>query len=338
MLKLKDRINLLLRLGAYISNDQPDWQAARQQAYLHNSWFDEHHIQQAATNIAEAFLQEDKLQSWIKHYPFLDNTDERQDKPVVGIVMAGNIPLVGFHDFLCVWIAGFPMKIKLSSKDTVLWQFIIARLREWHPAAGDLVQIAEMLKGCDAYIATGSNNSARYFDYYFRKYPHIIRKNRTSAAILDGGESQEVLEQLADDIGSFYGLGCRNVTQIFVPEAYDFSNLLLALKRYDTHLLHHKYKNNYDYQLALLLLNNQTYLSNEVFLLREQDQPFAAISMLHYQYYSDRDKLINTLRSDDRYQCIVGRGEGLIAPGSSQQPALKDYADGVDTMQFLSEL
>src|SRR5690606_9095612 len=175
---------------------------------------------------------------------------------------------------------------KLSSKDTVLWQFILARLREWNPTAGDQVQLAEMLKGCDAYIATGSNNSARYFDYYFRKYPHIIRKNRTSAAILDGRESPETLEQLADDIGSFYGLGCRNVSQVFVPEAYDFTNLLLALKRYDTHLLHHKYKNNYDYQLALLLLNNQTYLSNEVFLLREQDQPFAAISMLHYQYYS----------------------------------------------------
>jgi len=338
MLKLKDRINLLQRLGAYISNDQPDWQAARQQAHLHNSWFDEHHIQRAAANIADAFLQEDQLQNWIKQYPFLNNTDERQHQPVVGIVMAGNIPLVGFHDFLCVWMAGFPMKIKLSSKDTVLWQFILAKLREWHPAAGDQVQFAEMLKGCDAYIATGSNNSARYFDYYFRKYPHIIRKNRTSAAVLDGDESQETLERLADDIGSFYGLGCRNVTQIFVPESYDFTNLLLALKRYDSHLSHHKYKNNYDYQLALLLLNKQTYLSNEVFLLSEQDQPFAPVSMLHYQYYTNRDQLVDALKKDDRYQCIVGQAPGLVRPGSSQQPSLQDYADGVDTMEFLSGL
>jgi hypothetical protein len=338
MLKLKDRINLLLRLGEYISNDHPDWNAARQQAYLNNSWFDEQHIQRACNNIVQGFLQEDKLQNWMNGYPFLKNTDDKQMKPLIGIVMAGNIPFVGFHDFLCVWLAGFPMKIKLSSKDTVLWRFILAKLQEWAAETSDHVEIAELLKGCDAYIATGSNNSARYFDYYFQKYPHIIRKNRTSAAILDGNETKETLEKLADDIGSFYGLGCRNVTQLFVPENYDFNLLLQVLKGFESYLLHHKYKNNYDYQLALLLLNKQPYLSNDVFLLCEQSQPFAAISMLHYQFYKDKGKQLQTLRSDDRYQCIVGCGPDLIVPGSSQQPELKDYADGIDTMAFLSQL
>jgi hypothetical protein len=192
-----------------------------------------------------------------------------------------------------------------------------------------------MLKDCDAYIATGSDNSARYFEYYFSKYPHIIRKNRTSVAILDGTETKEELESLADDIQLYFGLGCRNITQIWVPQEYDFVPLLGALRKYDHYKDHDKYKNNFDYQLTIAIMNNRFYMSNDSIVLLENESPFSPISQLHYQYYTDKPAAIAAL-DKNKIQCIVGRN--FIPFGDAQKPGLSDFPDGIDTMEFLSAI
>jgi hypothetical protein len=189
-----------------------------------------------------------------------------------------------------------------------------------------------MLKGCDGYIATGSDNSARYFEHYFSKYPHIIRKNRTSVAVLDGTESKEELEALADDIQLYFGLGCRNVTQVLVPEEYDFVPLLSALRKYDHYRDHEKYRNNFDYQLTIAIMNNRFYMSNDSIVLLENESPFSPISQLHYQYYSDKSAAIAAL-DKNKIQCLVGKD--FIPFGDAQKPGLKDFPDGIDTMEFL---
>jgi hypothetical protein len=250
--------------------------------------------------------------------------------------MAGNIPLVGFHDFLCVFISGHRQTIKPSSKDDVLIRHLVQHLNQRDAETLQSISFSEMLKGCDAYIATGSNNSARYFDYYFSKYPHIIRRNCTSVAILMGDESKEELERLADDVYQYFGLGCRNVTKIYVPQQYDFIPLLQAFKKYDHLIDHHKYKNNYDYQLAMLILNKKYYMSNESVLLLEEPSLFSPISRLNYEFYTDIFALRSNLEQQEDIQCITGKG--AIPFGQAQQPCLTDYADGADTLQFLRAL
>jgi hypothetical protein len=193
-----------------------------------------------------------------------------------------------------------------------------------------------MIKNCDAYIATGSNNSSRYFEYYFGKYPSIIRKNRTSVAILNGKESKEELERLSDDVYQYFGLGCRNVTKVYVPRNYDFVPLLGAFKKYDHLGDHHKYKNNYDYNLAIHILNNKYYMTNGSVILVENNSPFSPISQLHYEYYDDERQVMEELRDDSSIQCIVG--EKNIDFGGAQCPQVCDYADGTDTMAFLMSL
>ena len=192
-----------------------------------------------------------------------------------------------------------------------------------------------MLKGCDAYIATGSNNSARYFDFYFSKYPSIIRKNRTSVAILNGSESKEELEKLSDDIHVYFGLGCRNVTKVFVPAAYDFVPLLQSFHQYKYFADHHKYKNNYDYNLSIQIMNNRFYMTNESTLLVENEGVFSPISQLNYSFYNTKEEIISTLIGNEEIQCVAGTD---LAFGLAQKPGLFDYADGVDTVQFLLTL
>ena len=207
---------------------------------------------------------------------------------------------------------------------------------EWDKEVKELVQFSEMLKGCDAYIATGSNNSSRYFEYYFGKYPHIIRRNRTSVAILTGEETNEELEKLADDVYQYFGLGCRNVTKIYVPEKYDFIPLLAAFKKYNHLADHHKYKNNYDYNLALHLLNKKYYMTNGSILLVEEPSVFSPISQLNYEFYVNKKELVASLKTAPELQCIIGRE--FIPFGRGQHPGLADYADGVNTLEFLSKL
>lgn len=343
MTVLQERIALMVRLGEYLEDNNPDWQNVAERAERENGWFTQEFIALAQKNIAREYLQEDKIRQWLQQYPEAGPASPEQ---TVGLVMAGNIPLVGFHDFLCVYLAGFKIKVKLSSKDKILWEGIFRLLSGWDPGFAQQVETGEMLKNCDAYIATGSNNSARYFDQYFKKYPSIIRRNRTSVAVLDGTESKEELALLADDVCTYFGLGCRNVTKIYVPEGYNFEQLLPAFDAYKHHADHNKHKNNYDFQLAIFLLNKVMYMTNGSVLLVPGESPFAAISVLHYEYYTDKAALLQQLTADDRLQCISAKQAaadlehyGRIRPfGANQRPGLADYADGVDTMAFLVSL
>lgn len=330
MLSIEKRIDVLGKLGQYMLSDDAAWQEAKQRALQANSWFTLGNIELAVRNIAENYLQTDKLQTWIKAYPTVTASKK------LGIVMAGNIPLVGFHDFLCGFISGHQLFLKLSSKDDVLIKHLIQQLISYEPTIAELVTIADTLKGCDAYIATGSNNTARYFEQYFGKFPNIIRKNRTSVAILDGTETDEELSLLADDIFSYFGLGCRNVTQVCIPKGYDLSKLLIACDKYSDLVLHHKYKHNFDYYLAIYLLNKVPCLTNDAMILVENEIPFSAVSVLHYRYYDNIDTLKSSLTESNDIQCIVGH-DGLPF-GSAQHPTLSDYADAADTMQFLTTL
>lgn len=331
-MNLQQRIELMTELGNYLKQNNEDWQAAKQKAYQHNGWFTPEFTDYACQQITENFLDKNKLQSWAAHYHIDDNIIPKN----VGIVMAGNIPLVGFHDFLSVFISGHYQTIKLSSKDDVLLKHLIKVLYSMNAEIQNYISSAEMLKGCDAYIATGSNSTGRYFEEYFGKYQNIIRKNRTSVAILSGDETGAELEKLSDDIHLYFGFGCRNVTKIFVPENYDFIPLLKAFDKYKHFGDHHKYKNNYDYQLSIALLNNVYYMTNNSTLLIQNEGAFSPISQLHYQYYSEGQKPETTLKQNTGVQCIVSKNE--VAFGTTQKPGLFSYADGVDTIQFLLSL
>lgn len=333
-MNLQKRVDLLVRLGDYILSDHESWQQAKERAYRQNGWFIPDFINIATTAIATEFLQKNKLQQWIDQYqvPAENNSPKN-----VGIIMAGNIPLVGFHDFLCTFLTGHRQTIKTSSKDDVLIKHIVQQLHQWDAGTEPLISFSELPKGCDAYIATGSNNSARYFDYYFSKYPHIIRRNRTSVAILTGQESREELDKLADDVYLYFGLGCRNVTKIYVPKDYDFVPLLNSFRKYHYLSEHNKYKNNYDYNLALFILNKQYYMSNDSILLHENKAFFSPISCLNYEFYTDIQQLLPGLQKEQEIQCIVSRS-GATPFGEAQQPCLTDYADGMDTLQFLLRL
>jgi hypothetical protein len=244
--------------------------------------------------------------------------------------------MVGFHDLLSVFISGHTSTIKLSSKDDVLIPFLVKTLHHLFPQTIPFISFAEQLKGCDAYIATGGNQAATYFEQYFSKYPSIIRKNKTSVAVLTGNESDETLFKLADDVHLYFGLGCRSITQIYVPKDFDFVRLIKAFNAYDYFIEHHRYKNNYDYQLSLFLLNNQPYMSSEATLMIEDSNPFSALGVLHYQVYDNISEIEEKLYKNEQLQCIVG--DNFVPFGQSQSPKLEDYADGIDTLSFLTQL
>lgn len=329
-MNLQHRIDLLVRLGQYILSADEKWEDIKAKASRENGWFIPEFIDIATNNIARFFLQKNILEKWAATYQLLATPANPKN---IGLVMAGNIPLVGFHDWMCIFISGHKALIKLSSKDQVLIKHLIEKLNEWNAEAASDNSFSEMLKNCDAYIATGSNNSSRYFEYYFKKYPHIIRRNRTSIAILTGEETKEELEQLADDVYLYFGLGCRNVTKIYVPVDYDFIPLLQAFNRYSYLADHPKFKNNYDYNLALHLLNKKYYMTNGAILLIEDPAIFSPISQLNYEYYVDKNDLSGKIPDSQNLQCTVGKE--FTAFGKSQFPSITNYADGVDTLQFL---
>ncbi|HEY4154841.1 MAG TPA: acyl-CoA reductase [Puia sp.] len=329
---LENRISLMLELAKMMKSRDPQWMEAKTRACQINPWFTPGFIDLAVENIVSCYLQRDLLEQWTRSAGI---PGEQKDPRQIGVVMAGNIPLVGFHDFLSVFISGHRQLIKLSSKDRELMTAILQFIHLARPETETAIQTAEMLKGCDGYIATGSNNTARYFDYYFGKFPSLIRRNRTSAAILNGKESREELENLADDVHRYFGLGCRNVTKIFVPENYDFVPLLEAFRKYHWMTEQHRYKNNYDYRLSLAILNKQYYMTNESILLLEEESLFSPISVLHYAFYQPGNPVIAADLSDS-IQCLVGKD--FIPFGKSQQPSLTDYADGSDTLLFLRNL
>ena len=330
-MNLQTRLNSFFLLKSHLlNNSNQALLEAKTRAYEQNSWFLPEFINQSIRQIANQFLTETALSQWVKMYPTL--SAELTHKKI-GIVMAGNIPLVGFHDLLSTLIAGHTAVVKRSSKDTVLIDYIIETLLQIDPQWKEAIMVQENLKGCDAYIATGSNNTSLYFEQYFGKYPHIIRKNKTSVAILEGTETLTELNLLADDMMLYFGRGCRNVTQVWVPENYDFLPLLSALKKYNYIIDEHKYKHNYDYQLALLMMGRLFYMDTGAILMSENTSPFAAISQIHYQFYSPTKP---PSLDPAAIQCIVGKNG--LAFGSLQQPSLNQYADGVDTLEFLTSL
>lgn len=327
---LNDKIHLLLQLKKYILSESEEWEQIQESAERKNGWFTREFIRKSIEAIAENYLDESALSLFSErfsgsHHPL-----------TVGVVMAGNIPLVGFHDFLCVFLSPHRMAFKCSSKDDVLLPAMIQHMRSINQDLMDGVEQKEMLKNCEAYLATGSNHSAKVFQNYFGKYPHIIRPNKTSVAILDGNETDEDLSLLADDVYQYFGLGCRNVTKIFVPENYQFEPLLSAFRKYDYLKDHNKYRNNLDYQLALYILNNQYYMSNDSILLVQNESIFSAVSVLHYSHYNPLDALLLELQNNPEIQTIVGRG--FTPFGAAQHPELTDFADGIDTVEFLNSL
>jgi hypothetical protein len=329
-MNVQERIELMVKAGEYLKAESEDWKTTKDQASYKNGWFTPEFIQYAATQIADNFLTQEALEKWVTHYHIDDNILPKN----IGVVMAGNIPMVGFHDMLCVFISGHYQTIKLSSKDDILLKHLIKYLYTIDNEIQNHISFADMLKGCDAYIATGGNNAAKSFEEYFGKYPNIIRKNRTSVAMLTGNETPGELKKLSDDVHLYFGLGCRNVTKIYVPEGYDFVPLLQSFEDYKWFGDHHKYKNNYDYNLSIILLNNVYYMTNEATLLVENKGLFSPISQLFYEYYIDLDVTINNLQKNDDVQCIVGNNFAVTF-GAAQNPHLFTYADGVDTMGFL---
>jgi hypothetical protein len=331
-MKIEERINILDRLKNYLLSTDEKWLEIKAEATYANAWFIEEFINLSIKNICDAFLDREKLFSWIKNYAFNDESTNK----TVGIVMAGNIPLVGFHDFLCVFMSGHKLLIKPSTKDEVLIKHIVEKMIEWDERIANTIQLAQTLKNCDAFIATGSNNSSRYFELYFGKYPNIIRRNRTSVAVLNGDETKEDLQNLAKDIQLYFGQGCRNVTHLYVPREYDFIPLLYELKAYEHFLDFHKYKHNYDYQLALLMMNSKFYMTDGSVILSENESIFSAISQVHYSFYKNIEDVKSLIENNDNIQCVVGKNYTDF--GTAQFPNLNDYADGVDTMKFLCEL
>ncbi len=311
-----------------------------EKASLYNGWFIKEFVFRALQTLGESLVAEN-LEKWLEVYD-VDQLENKQTK-IIGVVMAGNIPVVGFHDFLTVLISGNKILAKLSSDDNKLMPAIAQLLTAIEPEFEPYIEFTDgFLKNFDAIIATGSNNTARYFDFYFGKYPNIIRKNRNGVAILTGDETETQMQALADDIFLYFGLGCRNVAKLFVPKTYDFSALLKVLSENKIVVDNYKYFNNYEYNKAIYLINMRRHFDTGNLLLTE-DVAFASpVSVVYYEFYDDKQALRKRLLANsEAIQCVVsqlGIIDGELPFGSSQQPKVWDYADGVDTLKLLFSL
>ncbi|MFC6268800.1 acyl-CoA reductase [Frigoriflavimonas asaccharolytica] len=338
----KNQISGLVKLGNYINlflngknenftKDEEEFQSKLNRAEVENRWFSQENLRFCLKNWADLFTQEN-LENWISTYEISKNPKK------VGLILAGNIPLVGLHDVLSVVFSNHIALIKLSSKDKVLLPFL---LEKWEAFSAEKLQIeyVERLIENDAVIATGSNNTARYLEYYFKDKLSIIRKNRTSISVLKGDETNEDLQLLAKDIFKYFGLGCRNVTKLFIPEDFKLDRLFENFFEYSEIINHNSYANNYDYHKAILLLNQDVFWDNNFVMLKEETSLFSALSIIHFTRYkniSEVEKFI--AENKDQIQCIVAQPElnlDSINFGEAQYPKLDDYADNVDTMKFL---
>ncbi|WP_276348152.1 acyl-CoA reductase [Daejeonella sp. JGW-45] len=336
-LTTRQRLAAFARLGEVLHT--PDGQLTEliNSAKQFNAWFTPESVKNALKAIA-AMLNTADLEKWI---PGNDDENPGSGKSV-GLILAGNIPLVGFHDILCVIATGNKALVKLSSQDKVLIPYIINKLVEIEPGFNDKVEFIEKLTGFDAVIATGSNNTSRYFEYYFNRVPHIIRKNRNSVAILKGDESAEELLGLGHDIFDYFGLGCRNVSKLYVPRGYDFKHFFEGIESFKPVIDHHKYNNNYDYNKSIYLVNLDKHLDNGFLLVKEDERLASPLAVLYYQEYDD----IRVLEKDitersDEIQCVISGDDSSLRTvkfGASQSPELWDYADGVDTIAFLTSI
>lgn len=332
------RVEHLAELGHLLQKDSVLQQLA-QTAEQYNPWFTNTFVQQAIQGICADMLAHEKLQPFAGQYALPKDGSNK----TLGLIFAGNIPLVGFHDFLCGYLSGWKMQIKPSSKDDFLFTRVLELLQQIDSGAAQQITLTEKLQNFDAVIATGSDSTYSYFEYYFRSYPRILRKNRNSVAILTGHETPEQLQQLANDVFLYFGLGCRNVSKLYVPVGYDITQLFPHFEKYKWLHSHTKYMNNYDYQRTILLLNKTPHFANEFVMLLEQESLSSPIATLHYEHWHD-ERLLHTKLSAqaDKIQCVVSSALPLVPRplsqvpfGQAQYPSLTDYADGVDTMQFL---
>ncbi|MFC2270787.1 MAG: acyl-CoA reductase [Capnocytophaga ochracea] len=332
----QQNINNLVRLGELLSKTE-QFNDIFDKAEQQNSWFTRANVIFAFKSWSEA-LSENNVQQWLSQYQLPQTTSPKK----ILIIMAGNLPLVGFHDLLCVLVAGHKAIVKLSSDDRVLLPYLITQIRTFAPEWAEAVAFTDdKVTEYDAVIATGSDNTARYFEYYFGKKPHIIRKNRHSVAVLTGEETPEELQDLGKDIFLYYGLGCRSVSKLFVPQGYDFDLLFQAIYPYKDIIEEQKYANNYDYNKAVYLMSLYKLLENGFLLLKEDEHYGSPIATLFYEYYTNKEALKKKLATDrEKIQCVVGHNfiDGEIPFGQTQTPKLWDYADGVNTLTFLLNL
>lgn len=299
--------------------------------FVYNGWFTKENVAKSLEAWSE-LLTSERLESWSANYPEVKNPKR------IAVIMAGNIPLVGFHDFLAVLISGHRVIGKLSSEDQTLLPAFVEILYKWEPELTKWITLTPAkLPEFDAVIATGSNNSMQHFEQYFGKYPHIFRKNRTSVAVFNGDETKEEIELLGEDIFAYYGLGCRNVTHLLFPEGFVLDRFFEGIFKFNEVIYHKKYGNNYDYHKAVYLMNKISLLDNNFVLLRESEELHSPISIVHYQYYSsEEEKALFLTKNAENIQAIVGKG--YIPFGQAQKPALDDYADGINTLDWLIKL
>ena len=338
----KKQISGLEKLGKYIlefldkksenyTEENENFEAKLLRAEVENRWFTQENIRFCLRNWAELFTQEN-LENWTKEYRIAENPKK------IGLILAGNIPLVGLHDVLSVLLSNHSAMIKLSSKDKVLLPFLLKKWEEFSEVSLP-IEFVEKLENYDAVIATGSNNTARYLEFYFKNKLSIIRKNRTSIAVLKGDETNEELQLLAKDIFTYFGLGCRNVTKLFVPENFNLDKLFENFIDFSEIINHHSYANNYDYHKAILLLNQDLFWDNNFVMMKEDDSLFSALSILNFTRYKNLEEVQEFIEENkSQIQCIVAKPELNLESvnfGEAQFPKLDDYADNVNTMRFL---
>jgi hypothetical protein len=326
-------------LGKQLSYPDEELTAIIQDEHYYNAWFTPSSARQAVKALGKMLNNQDLL-TWLNRYDLNHNKVSKK----IGVILAGNIPLVGFHDVLCVLITGNHALIKASGQDSRLIKHVLNMLVNIDAAFKEQYTFIERLENFDAIIATGSNNTSRYFEYYFSKVPNIIRKNRNSIAVLNGNETTEQLYNLGRDIFDYYGLGCRNVSKLLVPKDYDFVPFFEAIEPYQPIINHHKYNNNYDYNKSIYLVNRDKHLDNGFLLVKEDERMVSPLAVLFYEQYEDINAVQALLtRENGNIQCIVSVVSLTVSNqavdfGKSQQPALWDYADGIDTMDFLTKL
>ena len=343
--KTKALVELGNFLSYFLENEfismQDQWglelEAVLRKSELENPWFTQENLRFALKSWADTF-QQDALDSWLNQYDFSEDKIQKR----VGIVAAGNVPLVAWHDIMCVWLSGHKALVKLSSKDRLLIPFFVKVLAQYDAEIPNAIQFVERLEQVDAAICTGSNNTSRYFEYYFRNVPNIIRSNRTSVAVLTGEESDKELQLLGEDIFRYFGLGCRNITKLYLPTDFDINRIFGAIYPYHEIVNHHKYANNYDYHRAILLMNLDEVLDNGFIVFKEDTGIHSPVGTLFYERYSDISKLKADLKlREDDLQCVVTRSSlwpDAVDFGQTQCPSLSNYADGVDTMDFLLKI
>jgi hypothetical protein len=330
----QQRVDAIIYLGQQMGQLEQQKPELLQKAYAYNNWFTPENISLACRSW-EMQLQADAVTQFVKGYDI-----PVAEPKTIAIITAGNIPFVGLHDLICVVLSGHRALLKLSEDDTVLMKAIVEVLHDFQPEMKDCIYISEdrLPKEFDAVIATGSNNTNRYFEYYFRNKKSLLRGSRHSVAVIKGNESDEDMQRLADDVFMYFGLGCRNVSKVYIPKGFDFAKLYENTHHYDHLIHHHKYANNYTYHKAILMMDRTPILDNNLLLMKEDAGMSSPLSMLYYEYYDNLDKVVEKIEADKEHiQCVVSAidKDGWQPLGRAQFPSLFDFADGVDTMQFL---